>query len=195
MRKRTERWIPKDTLTKQGYFEGARYIWIPKNNQCQEVPKPQGTSLHKRPAKPQTKLKWIPKRQKAEHTTNTQTEVHRKEYKPAKLQKKATAIEKGKWVPKVACKSTEHYLEQLPGTSNHTNTNMLAETMTIQRPISSTNPLDVVKQLVFILRTFNSKQVDAKWRQFMVAKATGKVTSSTEALGPNLLQDPPLARH
>ena len=110
------------------------------------------------------------------------------------MQKKATAIEKGKWVPKVACKSTEHYIEQLPSTSNHPTTNMLAETMTIQRPISSTNPLDVVKQLVFILRTFNSKQVDAKWRQFMAAKATGKVTSSTETLGPNLLQDTPLAQ-
>ena len=145
----------------------------------------------------QTKLKWIPKGQKAEHTTNTQTEVHRKQNKPTKLQKKATTIEKGKWVPKVACKSTEHYIEQLPSTSNHPTTNMLAKTMAIQRPnppISGANPLDVVKQLVFILRTFNSKQVDAKWRQFMASKATGKVSSPTEALGPHLLQDPPLAQ-
>ena len=103
---------PKDHLTKQGYFNGARYIWIPKNKKGQEVPKQQGTSLDKRPAEAQTKLKWIPKGQKAEHATNTQTKVHRKENKPAKLQKKATALEKGKWVPKVACKSIEYQIDQ-----------------------------------------------------------------------------------
>ena len=74
---------------------------------------------------------------------------------------------------------------------------MLAKTTAIQRsnqPLSGTNPLDVVKQLVFILRTFNSKQVDAKWQQFMASKAIGKESLPVEALGPNLLQDPPLAQ-
>ena len=101
------------------------------------------------------------------------------------MQKKATALEKGKWVPKVACKSTEHYNAQLPSTQSNQTADMLAKTMAIQRPnppISGTNSLDVVKQLVFILRTFNSKQVDAKWKQFMASKATGKASSPTEAL-------------
>ena len=67
-------------------------------------------------------------------------------------------------------------------------------TQRLNQPLSGTNPLDEVKQLVFILRTFNNKQVDAKWQQFMASKATGKESSPAEALGPNLLQDPPLAQ-
>ena len=117
--------------------------------------------------------------------------------KPAKMEKKATALEKGKWVPKVACKSTEYHIDQLPSNSNHQTADTLAKTMAIQRsnqPISGTNPLDVVKQLVFILRTFNSKQVDTTWRKFMASKATNKKSSPIEALGLNFLQDPPLAQ-
>ena len=34
----TQKWIPMDALTKQGYFEGAYYIWIPKNKKSQVVP-------------------------------------------------------------------------------------------------------------------------------------------------------------
>ena len=63
------------------------------------------------------------------------------------------------------------------------------------QPFSGKDPLDVIKQLVFILRTFNTKQVDAKWKQFMASMATGRVSSPAEALGPHLLQDPPLAQH
>ena len=89
-------------------------------------------------------------------------------------------------------------MDPLPSTSSKQTADMLAKTTAIQRsdqPLSGNNPLDVVKQLVFILRTFNSKQVDAKWKQFMASKATGRISSLAEALGPHLLQDPPLAQH
>ena len=113
------------------------------------------------------------------------------------MEKKSTALEKEKWVPKVVRKTTKYYNEQLPSTSGkntaHKTTNTIA-TQSPNQPISGTTPLDVVKQLVFILRTFNSKQVDTTWRQFMASKATNKKSSSTEALGLNFLQDPPLAQ-
>ena len=111
--------------------------------------------------------------------------------------KKATTQEKGKWVPKVASKTTISYQEQLPSTSNNTTKDTTTTTATqIQnQPLTSTNPLDVVKQLVFILRTFNNKQVDAKWQQFMASKATSKEPSSAKALGSNLIQESPLAQH
>ena len=90
------------------------------------------------------------------------------------------------------------YEEQLPSTSSHTIAESSRNTTAEQRktqPLSGKNPLDAVKQLVFILRTFNNKQVDAQWRQFMASKVTGKETSPAVALGPNLLQDPPLAQN
>ena len=114
-----------------------------------------------------------------------------------KSDRKATTLEKGKWVPKEVCNTKDCHIDPLPSTSSNTTADTLAKTTAIKRfnqPLSGTNPLDVVKQLVFILRTFNSKQVEAKWRQFMASKATSKVTSPTEALGPHLLQDPPLAQ-
>ena len=113
------------------------------------------------------------------------------------MQKKATALEKEKWGPKGVRKTTKCYNEQLPSTSGkntaHKTTNTTA-TQSPNQPISGTTPLDVVKQLVFILRTFNSKQVDTTWRKFMASKATNKKSSPTEALGLNFLQDPPLAQ-
>ena len=111
-------------------------------------------------------------------------------------ERKATTLEKGKWVPKKVCNTKDCHMDPLPSTSSNTTADTLAETMAIQRsnqPINGTTPLDVVKQLVFILRTFNSKKVDTAWKQFMASKATDRASSPTEALGPNLLQDPPLA--
>ena len=64
-----------------------------------------------------------------------------------------------------------------------------------KQPLCGKNPLEVARQLVFILRTLNSKQVEAQWRQYMASKVTGKGTLPAEALGPNLLQEPPLAQH
>ena len=72
----------------------------------------------------------------------------------------------------------------------HKTTNTIATQSPNQPIISGTTPLDVVKQLVFILRTFNSKQVDTTWRQFMASKDTNKKSSPTKALGLNLLQEP-----
>lgn len=169
----TKKWIPTDVLTKQGYSNDARYIWIPKNKKGQKIPKLQETSLAKSPAIGQTKLKWMPKGQQAKQPTRTKTEVPRKQNKTAKIEKKATALGKEKWVPKVACKTTENHNEQLPSTTGKNTANKTTNTTATQssnQPISGTTPLDVVKQLVFILRTFNSKQVNTTWRQFMASR-------------------------
>ena len=194
----TQKWIPKEALSKQGYFEGAYHIWIPKTKRSQQVPDQQKTSLDKSTASGQTKLKWMPKGQQAKQATAAKTDIPQQLNKMVKIAKKATAFEKGKWVPKEVCNTTDCHIEQPPSTSRNQTANTPAKTMAIHRPnppISGTNPLDVVKQLVFILRTFNSKQVDAKWKQFMASKATGRASSPTKALGPHLLQDPPLAQH
>ena len=137
------------------------------------------------------------KGQQAKQATTAKTEIPRQLNKMVKIEKKATAFEKGKWVPKEVCNTTDCHIEQLPSTSSNKIADTLIKTTAIQRsnrPLSGTNALDVVKQLVFILRTFNSKQVDMKWKQFMASKATGRASSPAEALGPNLLQDPPLAQ-
>lgn len=73
-------------------------------------------------------------------------------------------------------------------------TNNTIEKQKQSQPISHTSPLDAALQLAFILRTFNRMQVEAQWLQFMTTKLTGKIASSIEALGPNFLQDPPLAQ-
>ena len=197
MRKITEKWIPKDTLAKQGYFEGACSIWIPKTKKRQEEPKQQETSLGKSLAGGQMKLKWMPKGQQAKQATKPKSEIPRQPKRMVESERKSTTLEKGKWVPKKVCNTKDCHMDPLPSTSSNTTTDTLAKTTAIKRfnqPLSGTNPLDVVKQLVFILRTFNSKQVDAKWKQFMASKATGRASSPTEALGPHLLQDPPLAQ-
>ena len=33
----TKKWVPMDVLTKQGYYEGASYIWVPNNKKSQAV--------------------------------------------------------------------------------------------------------------------------------------------------------------
>ena len=140
----------------------------------------------------------MPKGQQENQATEPKTEIPRQLNKMAKIEKKATALGKGKWVPKVAHNTADCHNEQLPSTSSNKMANTPTKTTATQRPnqpLTGTNPLDVVKQLVFILRTFNSKQVDAKWQQFMASKATGKEPSIEKALGPNLLQVPPLAQH
>ena len=38
-RQTKDRWIPADVLTKQGYYNGASYILIPKHKAGQAVPK------------------------------------------------------------------------------------------------------------------------------------------------------------
>ena len=43
-RQAKERWIPTDVLTKQGYYDGASYNWIPKHKAGQAVPKELKTS-------------------------------------------------------------------------------------------------------------------------------------------------------
>ena len=125
-------------------------------------------------------------------------EITKESNRLTKMEKKATTLEKGKWVPKVEHNTADSHNEQLPSNSSNKTADTTTKTTATQRPnqpSSSTNPLDVVKQLVFILRTFNNRQVDAKWQQFMAAsKATGKESSPTEALRPDLLQDPPLAQ-
>ena len=73
----TQKWISTDTLTKQGYFEGARYIWMPKSRKEQVVPKQQETSLDKSLVGGQTLLKWMPKGQKAKQATEPKTEIPR----------------------------------------------------------------------------------------------------------------------
>ena len=186
-----------DALTKQGYFEGAYYIWIPKNKKSQVVPELPKDNLDRQTANGQTKLKWMPTGRQAKQATEPKTKIPRQLNKMAKIEKKATALEKGKWVPKVVCNTTDCHNEQLPSTSSNNTADTPTNTTATQRPnqpLSGTNPLDVVKQLVFILRTFNSNQVDTKWKQFMASKATSRESSPTEALGPNLLQDPPLAQ-
>ena len=171
---------------------------MPKSKKPQVVSKQQDTSLDKSLASGQMKLKWMPKGQKAKQATETKSEIPRQPKSMIKSKKKATTLEKGKWVPKEVYSTNDCYMDPLPGTSSNTTADKLAETTAIKRsnqPLSDKDPLDVVKQLVFILRTFNSKQVDAKWKQFMASKATGKSSSPAEALGPHLLQDPPLAQH
>ena len=94
-------------------------------------------------------------------------EVPKESNKLIKMVKKATALEKGKWVPKVAHNTADCHNEQLPSTSSNKMANTPTKTTATQRPnqpLSGTNPLEIVRQLVFILRTFNSKQVDAKWQ-------------------------------
>lgn len=171
---------------------------MPKSKKGQVVPKQQETSLDKSLVGGQTILKWMPKGQKAKQATEPKSEIPRQPKRIIKSEKKATTIEKGKWVPKEVCNTKDCHMDPLPSTSSNTTADTLAKTTAIKRfnqPLSGNNPLDVVKQLVFILRTFNSKQVDAKWKQFMASKATGRTSSPAEALGPHLLQDPPLAQH
>ena len=139
----------------------------------------------------------MPKGEQAKQAIKPMSDILGQPNRMIKSHKKATAVEKGKWVTKEVCNTKDYHMEPLPSTSNNTTAEELAKTTAVQRsnqPLSGKDPLDVVKQLVFILRMFNNKQVDAKWRQFMAAKATGKVTSSTETLGPNLLQVTPLAQ-
>ena len=87
-------------------------------------------------------------------------EITKESNKLTKVEKKATALEKGKWVPKIVHNTADCHNEQLLSTSSDKTADTPTETTTTQRPnqpSSGTNPLDVVKQLVFILRTFNSK--------------------------------------
>ena len=130
------------------------------------------------------------KKRRASSPTEQKTEAPQHSNKLTKAVKKATTLEKGKWIPKVVSMPVMSYEDQLPSTSSNTTTDTSTNTAATQRqtqPLSGKNPLDAVKQLVFILRTFNSKQVDVQWRQFMASKVTGKETSPAEALGPNLL--------
>ena len=106
-RRITGKWIPKDTLTKQGYFEGARYIWMPKDKKGQVVPKQQDTSLDKSQAGSQTRLKWMPKGQKAKQATEPKSKILRQPKSMVKSEKKATTLEKGKWVPKKVCNTKD----------------------------------------------------------------------------------------
>ena len=191
-------WIPKDTLTKQGYFKGAQYIWLPKSKTGQLVPKQQESSLDTSLASGKTKLKWMPKGHQAKQTIEPMSKISRQQKRMIKSKKKVTTLEKGKWVPKEVCNTKECQMDLLPSTSSNTAADTLAKITDRKRsnqPFSGKDPLDVIKQLVFILRTFNTKQVDAKWKQFMASTATGRVSSPAEALGPHLLQDPPLAQH
>ena len=140
----------------------------------------------------------MPKEKEGKFTTEQKREAPQHSKELTKAIKKATALEKGKWIPKVAIMPVNSYQEQLPSTSSHSNNESSTYNAATQRqtqPLSGKNPLDAVKQLIFILRTFNSKQVDAQWRQFMASKVTGKGLSPAKSLGPNLLQDPPLAQH
>ena len=87
-------------------------------------------------------------------------EVPRESNRLTKMVKKATTLEKGKWVPRVVHNTADFHNEQLPSTSSNKNTDTPTKTTATQRPkqpSSGTNPLDVVKKLVFIIRTFNSK--------------------------------------
>ena len=38
-RQAKERWIPTNVLTKQGYYDGACHIWVPKHKESQTLPK------------------------------------------------------------------------------------------------------------------------------------------------------------
>ena len=170
---------------------------MPKSKKGQVAPKQQDTSLDKNLASGQMKLKWMPKGQKAKQTTGTKSEIQKQPKTMVKLEKKATTLEKGKWIPKEGHNTKDCHMDPLPSTSRNTITNKLAKSTATKRsnqPLSRINPLDVIKQMVFILRTFNSKQVDNKWKQFLASTATGRVSSPTETLGPHLLQDPPLAQ-
>lgn len=144
------------------------------------------------------KLKWMPKEQKAKQAIEPKSEIPKQPKRMVKTGKKDTTLEKGNWVPKEVYNTKGCHMDLLPSTSSNATAAELVKTIAEQRsnqPLSGKDPLDVVKQLVFILRTFNSKQVDAKWKQFLASMATGRVSSPAEALGPHLLQDPPLAQH
>ena len=85
-----------------------------------------------------------------------------------KVTKKATTQEKGKWIPKVINMPIISYQERLPSTSTYSTTESTTKTTEIQsqkQPLCGKNPLEAARQLVFILRTLNSKQVEAQWRQ------------------------------
>ena len=73
---------------------------MPKSKKGQVVPKQQETSLDKSLVGGQTILKWMPKGQKAKQAIEPKSEIPRQPKRIIKSEKKATTIEKGKWVPK-----------------------------------------------------------------------------------------------
>ena len=64
-----EKWIPTEVLTKQGYYKGASYLWLPKHKAGQAVPKQLKISNDHQPSYGQTQLKWVPKAQEGKSTT------------------------------------------------------------------------------------------------------------------------------
>ena len=126
------------------------------------MPKQLKTSHDQQPTYGQTQQRWVPKAKEGKSTIEQKREVPQHSNKLTKAVKKATVLEKGKWIPKVAITPVISHEEQLPSTSSHATTESSTYTAATQRqtqPLSGKNPLDAVKQLVFILRTFNSKQV------------------------------------
>ena len=132
-RQHTQKWIPMDALTKQGYFAGAYYIWIPKNKKSQVVLELPKDNLDRQTANGQTKLKWMPTGRHAKQATEPKIEIPRQLNKMAKIEKKATALEKGKWVPKVVCNTTDCHNEQLPSTSSNNTADTPTNTTATQR--------------------------------------------------------------
>lgn len=73
----------------------------------------------------------------------------------AKKVTRATAQEKGKWIPKIVPTPIESYTEHLPSTSTTVPTTNTMAKQSQSHPVSGTSPLNTARQLAFILRTFN----------------------------------------
>jgi hypothetical protein len=96
------RWIPKKALQAQGYHEGARYIWLPKQFKTSSILSPQ-VQVQMPKTATVTGQQWKPKAS----STTLQKEVPKTDkqlQKPSmdKPKQKAIRQEKGKWVPKTS---------------------------------------------------------------------------------------------
>lgn len=95
-----ERWIPKKDLVAQGYFEGATYIWVPKQVHKQSTSYPQVPPTSRRP-QCLMKQRWIPKVKMPQTATITKRAARpQPAITTSKPFKRATTMEKGKWIPK-----------------------------------------------------------------------------------------------